>query len=191
MHALKPERNRASALREAIAVPSTAAIWLRSSIAGIAVIGFAIFVKWMIYFNWLHEAGTLQVSGSVLSGVLMFLLVLRSQYSTRQRKSDLITRLCTMRWMNDRIRNSLQAIECITYSAAPNAAKEVRDAVDVIESILNDFLADAHELKAMRVHSAEYLSATSARTLGDHPSSDLVDTSDPLKQEPWAFSPIG
>ena len=38
----------------------------------------------------------------------------------------------------------VQTIECVTYAAAPHATDDVRIAVDTIESILGDFLADRH-----------------------------------------------
>lgn len=149
-----------SDVREAIAIPSIAAIWIRSFLASISVLGAAVFVQWLIYVNWMHEPGPVEVSGSVLAGVLMFLLVFRSKHSTRRSKMELMARLNTLRWMSDRIRNSLQAIECVTYSAAPNATNEVREAVDVIESILDDVLADPHGQKALRSCGAGPLHAT-------------------------------
>jgi hypothetical protein len=50
----------------------------------------------------------------------------------------------TIKWMNDRIRNALQAIECVTYAADATATEPVKSAVDVIEGILNEVLIDAH-----------------------------------------------
>lgn len=46
--------------------------------------------------------------------------------------------------MNDRIRNSLQAIECLTYAANPEATEPVRSAVNVIEGVLEEVLAEHH-----------------------------------------------
>lgn len=105
MDSLRDEGDRGNRIRPEVAVSSTAAILFRSLIAGISALGFAVFVQWLIYFNWMDESGSLEVAGSILAGVLMFILVLRSQESARQRKSELITRLKTIRWMNDRIRN--------------------------------------------------------------------------------------
>ncbi|HWC20091.1 MAG TPA: hypothetical protein VG498_23960 [Terriglobales bacterium] len=45
--------------------------------------------------------------------------------------------------MNDRIRNALQAIECITYAADPSAAKSLREAVEVIDGVLREFVSDS------------------------------------------------
>ena len=45
--------------------------------------------------------------------------------------------------MNDRIRNALQAIECLTYVAQPEATDSVRQSVNVIDSVLREVLADS------------------------------------------------
>lgn len=127
-----------------VAVLSRLQVWFWSSAAGLFVGGFAIFLQWLIYEDWLHEAGPLEIAGSVLAGMLMFFLVYRTLHAARKRKQEMIQRLEGIRWMNDRIRNSLQAIECVTFAAAPQATDDVRNAVDVIEGILDDFLVTRH-----------------------------------------------
>lgn len=144
-----------------VAVLSRTQIWLQSFAAGLFAAGFAIFLQWLIYDDWLHEAGPVEIAGSVLAGILMFLLVLRTLHWARQRKKEMIQRLEAIRWMNDRIRNSLQTIECVTYAAAPHATDDVRNAVDVIEGILNDFLADRHPHSAARERQSQGAQATS------------------------------
>jgi hypothetical protein len=138
------EADRGNPVRQEIAITSSGAIFLRALVAGIGMLGFTTSLQWFIYFKWMHEPGTLEIAGSVMAGALMFALVFRSLHATRQRKLQLLNRLRAIRWMNDRIRNSLQTIECVTYAAAPHATDEVRIAVDSIESILGDFLADRH-----------------------------------------------
>jgi hypothetical protein len=96
-----------------------------------------------------------EIAGSVLAGLLMILLVFRTLHSSRQRNKEMIERLEEIRWMNDRIRNSLQTIECITYAAAPQATEDVRNAVDVIEGILNGFLVDRQPQGATRDRQAQ------------------------------------
>ena len=136
-------------------------IWLWSIAAGIFATGFAIFLQWLIYDDWLHEAGPIEIAGSVLAGVLMFLLVFRTLHGARQKKREMIQRLEAIRWLNDRIRNSLQTIECVTFAAAPHATDDVRNAVDVIEGILNDFLVDRHAQGETRDHRSQGVPATS------------------------------
>lgn len=142
-----------------VALLSYAQIWIRSGLAGLAALGFAVSLQWLIYDDWLHEAGPVEIAGCVLTGVLMFLLVFRTLRATLERNKEMIRRLEAIRWMNDRIRNSLQTIECVTYAAAPQATDDVRDAVDVIEGILNDFV-ERHPQQA----GAEALGDAQARS---------------------------
>jgi hypothetical protein len=134
------QREVEAPLRKQIA--SDVAIWLISILAGLAVFAFAIFIQWLIYDDWLHDRGPLRIVGSGLAGALMFLSAWRWQLVVRQRKLDMLRRFETIKWMTDRIRNSLQAIECLTYAANPEVTEPVRSAVDVIASVLNDVLAE-------------------------------------------------
>ena len=102
-----------------ISLLSKRAIILRALLAGVGVLAFAISLQWYIYFNWMHEPGTVEIAGSLIAGALMFVLVFRTLTSARQRKIEIIERLKTIGWMIDRIRNSLQAIECSTYVQLP------------------------------------------------------------------------
>jgi hypothetical protein len=125
-------------------IASDVAIWLVSLLAGLTVFAFAIWIQWLIYDDWLHDRGPVRIVGSFLAGVLMFLSIWRWQLVVRQRKLDMLRRFETIKWMNDRIRNSLQAIECLTFAADPEATEPVRNAVNVIESVLDDVLAEHH-----------------------------------------------
>lgn len=91
----------------------------------------------------LHKTG-LHFVGSVLAGVLTFVLALRWQLAIRERGVEMLQRFETIGQMNDRIRNALQAIECATYATNPQATEPVRNAVDVIEGVLQEVLAEAH-----------------------------------------------
>ncbi len=125
-------------------IASRLAIWGLSLASGLTVFGLAIFIQWLIYDDWLHDSGPVRVVGSLLAGTLMFAVAFRWQISVRDRRLEILHRFETIRWMNDRIRNSLQAIECVTYHALPEATDSVRAAVDTIESVLQDVLADTH-----------------------------------------------
>lgn len=125
-------------------IASDAAIWLISLFAGLAVFACAVFIQWLIYDDWLHDRGPLRIVGSVLAGVLMFVSAWRWQRVVRQRKLEMLRRFETIKWMTDRIRNSLQAIECLTYAASPEATEPVRNAVNVIEDVLDEVLAEHH-----------------------------------------------
>ena len=56
-----------------VAVLSRTLIWLQSIGASLFAAGFAIFVQWLIDDDWLHKAGPVEIAGSVLAGILMFL----------------------------------------------------------------------------------------------------------------------
>jgi hypothetical protein len=124
-------------------ITSRIVIWLSSSAAAVAVYSFAITLQWLIYNDWLHRNGPLRTVGSALSGILTFLALLRWQSAVRKRKLEMLRRFETVKWMNDRIRNSLQAIECVTYAADPMATDSVRRAVDAIEDVLQGVLVEA------------------------------------------------
>jgi hypothetical protein len=77
-----------------------------------------------------------------------FVFALRWQLAIRERQLAMVRRLEMILGMNDRIRNALQAIECLTYVAQPEATEAVRQSVDVIDSVLREVLAEsgqAHE----------------------------------------------
>lgn len=125
-------------------IASDIRIWLLSVCCAVMVFGVAVFLQWLIYDDWLHDKGPLRVVGSALAGGLAFAVAFRWLLAARWRKVEMLRRFESIKWMNDRIRNSLQAIECITYAADPQATESVRSAVDAIEDVLHEVLADAH-----------------------------------------------
>jgi hypothetical protein len=124
-------------------ISSPLTIWLLSLFAGLTVFGLAVFTQWLIYDDWMHDSGPLRLVGSFLAGGLMFAAAFRWQVSIRERRLELLHRFEKIRWMNDRIRNSLQAIECVTYASSPEATESVRAAVDTIEAVLLEVLTGA------------------------------------------------
>ena len=125
-------------------VASQLTVWLLSLVAGLTVFAIAVFFQWLVYDDWMHDSGPVRLVGSLLAGALMFAVAYRWQLALRRRKLEMLRRFETIRWMNDRIRNSLQAIECVTYASSPEATEPVRAAVDTIESVLQEVLAGAH-----------------------------------------------
>ena len=116
-------------------------VLLYALVTGASASGVALFIQWIVYDDWLHQAGPLRLAGAVLAGLFMGVLVFRSERHVREKRRELLERLQAIRWMNDRIRNSLQVIECITFASAPEITVDVKNSVDAIECILNDFLA--------------------------------------------------
>lgn len=123
-------------------IPSDASIVVLSVLAGLAVFLLAVLLQWLIYDDWLHNSGPLRLVGSALSFALTSFFVYRWQQAKRAEKIALLKRFETIRWMNDRIRNSLQAIECVVFATNPHVTDPVREAVDSIESVLHEMLND-------------------------------------------------
>lgn len=125
-------------------IPSVSTPWVFAAVCGLGVFFIAICLQWLVYDDWLHKSGPLRLVGSVVAFVLTFVFAFRWQRSARRRKIETLHRFETIRWMNDRIRNSLQAIECLVYASNPHAMDPVKEAVDTIEDVLDEVLSNAH-----------------------------------------------
>jgi hypothetical protein len=135
-------------------IPSVTSVWFLAVVCGFGVFFAALALQWLIYDDWMHRSGPLRIVGSALATVLTFIVVMRWQSAIRDRKIEMLRRFETIKWMNDRIRNALQAIECITYAADPKATESVRNAVDAIEVVLNDVLIVSHPAPEAATRSA-------------------------------------
>lgn len=124
-------------------IGSTLAIWLVSLASSGCVLGSAIFLQWLIYNDWMHDHAPLRWVGSILAAALAGFAVMRWQLGLRRRRLEMLRRLETIRWMNDRIRNALQKIELLAF-ANSQATDAVGAAVDAIEDVLKEALAEAH-----------------------------------------------
>lgn len=125
-------------------VPSVISVWILAVVCGFGVFFAAIALQWLIYDDWMHRGGGLRLVGSGFAFLLTFAFAYRWQLAARKRKLETLRRFETIRWMNDRIRNSLQAIECVVYATNPHVTDPVKDAVDTIESVLDEVLSSAH-----------------------------------------------
>lgn len=129
--------------RLASQIPSVAMIYLSSVASGLAMFIVAIVLQWFVYDDWLHKNGPLRLVGSALAAVLTFGFVYHWQLGQREKKFENLRRFERIKWMNDRIRNSLQAIECILYATNPHLTDPVKDAVDAIENVLQEVLVES------------------------------------------------
>jgi hypothetical protein len=139
-------------------------IFLFSFLASFCVLGAALLVQWLVYDDWLHETGPVRIVGSSIATVLTFVFVLRWQFAVREKERETIRRFELISRMNDRIRNALQAIECLTYLSQPQATEAVRQSVEVIDDVLREVLADAGQFQPAKAddhlhHTAEKRSA--------------------------------
>lgn len=129
---------------------------------GVAVFAAAILLQWLIYDDWLHRNGSVRIVGSALSAALTFFFAYRWQQSKRREKIGLLKRFERIRRMNDRIRNSLQAIECVVYATNPHVTDPVREAVDSIEDVLQEMLNETSY--SVPVRAGDRTSSRSAPT---------------------------
>ncbi|HEY2497296.1 MAG TPA: hypothetical protein VGK24_09525 [Candidatus Angelobacter sp.] len=97
-------------------------------------------IQWLVYDDWLHRTGSLRIVGTSIAAILTLLFMLRWQYSIREQQREMIRRFELISHMNDRIRNALQAIECVTYISYPEATETVRREVNGIDEVLRDVL---------------------------------------------------
>jgi hypothetical protein len=125
-------------------ISSIASIFISSLAAGLSVFLIAVLLQWLVYDDWMHKNGPLRFVGSVLASALSFAFVYRWKIRARVEKIEMLQRFERIKWMNDRIRNSLQAIECVAYAFSPHVTDPIRDAVDNIENVLHEVLTEAH-----------------------------------------------
>jgi hypothetical protein len=123
-------------------VASKGKIVFLSVLAAIPVLAASLLMQWLIYDDWLHRNG-LRIVGTCIAALVTFIFALRWQIAIRERQLEMIRRLEMILRMNDRIRNALQAIECLTYVAQPEATEAVRQSVNVIDSVLREVLAES------------------------------------------------
>ena len=142
-------------------IPSVTAVWLFAAVCGVAVFFIAICLQWLIYDDWLHKSGSLRLVGSAFAALLTLGFAYRWQLAARRRKLEILCQFETIRWMNDQIRNSLQAIECLVYASNPHVTDPVKDAVDAIENVLQEVLSEAHPEPLARVSSMRETGAAS------------------------------
>lgn len=123
---------------------SRKSIWLIAVLLGLSVLLGSILLQWLVYDDWLHRTGPLRLIGSILAGILTCAFTFRWRSAVREQQLEMLRRFETIGRMNDRIRNALQAIECVTFAASPGTMEPVLDSVDRIENVLEEVLADTH-----------------------------------------------
>ncbi len=120
-------------------------------------------IQWLVYDDWLHHTGPLRLVGSVISALITFAVVWLWQRGVERREQEMLKRFELILAMNDRIRNSLQAIECVTYLSDPEATQAVREAVGSIDNVLREVLTDAADLSKIAELRAKSAAAAGSR----------------------------
>ena len=116
---------------------------LFSFLASFCVLAASLLIQWLVYEDWLRRTGPLRIVGTSIATVITFAFVLRWQYAVRRNQREMLRRFEMILRMNDRIRNSLQAIACVTYLSQPEATESVRQAAQEIDVVLRDVLQNA------------------------------------------------
>lgn len=124
-------------------IASRGKILLISLAAAVSVLAGSLLAQWLIYDDWLHRTGPLRIVGTCIATMVTFVFCMRWQTSIRERQLEMVRRMEMILRMNDRIRNALQAIECLTYVAQPEATESVSQSVNVIDSVLREVLTES------------------------------------------------
>ncbi len=130
-------------------IGSLLAIVLIALASGLWVLAIATLMQWLIYDDWLHQTGPLQIFGSLCAAALTFVVVLRWQIAVRRRREEMLRRFESIARMNDRIRNSLQTIDLLAFANA-HATEQVHAAADSISAVLGEVLQEHEPARAGR-----------------------------------------
>jgi hypothetical protein len=144
-------------------IASSLKIFLLSFAASSFVLAASLVIQWLVYDDWLHRTGSIRIVGTSIAAILTFGFVLRWQLAVREERREMVRRFEVISRMNDRIRNALQAIECVTYVSQPQAMDSVKQAVDAIDSVLRETLAHVGPHAALPLKKSEAVSGNSAR----------------------------
>jgi hypothetical protein len=110
-------------------------------------------IQWIVYDDWLRQTGPFHLVGTTIAALVTFIFALRWQNAVNQREQELVRHFEMILQMNDRIRNSLQAIECVTYLSDPKATESVRQSVNNIDAVLRAVLEDTNPSTQVRAVS--------------------------------------
>lgn len=139
-------------------------IFVFSLLASSFVLLISLIIQWTVYDDWLHRTGPLRLVGTCIAAVITFVFVVRSQHAAHHREQEMGRRLEVISRMNDRIRNSLQAIECIAYLSQPHATDAVRQSVNEIDAVLLEVLADAKRPVIRGLAESRFVASNGSRT---------------------------
>jgi hypothetical protein len=95
-----------------------------------------------VYDDWLRQTGPLRIVGTVIAAFITLAFMLRWQFAIREQQRQMIHRFELISEMNDRIRNAVQAIECVAYISNPEATATVKEEVEAIDQVLRGVLSD-------------------------------------------------
>jgi hypothetical protein len=134
---------------------------LYAFLASSFVLFVSLAIQWLVYDDWLRQTGPFHLVGTTIAALVTFMFAVRWQKAINDRERELVRHFEIILQMNDRIRNALQAIECVTYLSDPKATDSVRQSVNNIDAVLREVLADTNP--SMQVRAA-YKSVSASGT---------------------------
>ena len=121
-----------------------------SILASFSVLLVSFALQWLVYDDWLHQTGPVHVIGSALAAAITFIFVLRWFRGAHERALEARRRFEIIAQANDRIRNQLQAIECLTYASDDGLAGSVREAIDGIDAALRGMVETSQDRESSK-----------------------------------------
>ncbi len=122
---------------------STVRIAVYSVLSSFSVLVVGLVLQWIVYHDWMHRSGPVRIVGSTIAAVVTFLFVLHWQAGIRERQLEALRRFQVIAEMNDRIRNALQKIECLSFASDRHATEGIRQAVEAIDAALEGVVAES------------------------------------------------
>jgi ABC-type multidrug transport system fused ATPase/permease subunit len=133
--------------KKASAVISGRRIVVYAVLASFSVFVVALLTQWLIYDDWLHETGPLRIVGTAMASVLTLWFVSAWLIRLRRGQQETLARFDRIAAMNDRIRNALQAIECLAFASTSEPIEGIRQAVNTIEDELSGVVEESRPLR--------------------------------------------
>ncbi len=113
-----------------------------SLFASTGVLSTSLVVQWLVYDDWLHRTGPLRIIGTSIAALITFAFVFRGQHLAYVRQQEMIRRFEVISTMNDKIRNALQIIVCMSFVHDPKLTQQVQQALDAIDQELRGVLKE-------------------------------------------------
>jgi len=119
-----------------------------SLLMSFAVLIVALTLQWVIYDDWLHDPGPLRLVGTLLASAIAFGFTRHWHMQMREKELEAERRFQLIAEMNDKIRNALQKIECLSYGGASESTDGIHEAVEIIDIALRGMADGATSVTA-------------------------------------------
>lgn len=114
-----------------------------SLLISFVVFTVALALQWVIYDDWLHGSGPLRLVGTILASGMALGFTLHWCLQMRRREVEASRRFQLIAEMNDRIRNALQRIECLSYAGVSESTEGIHQAIEIIDVALRGMISES------------------------------------------------